>query len=129
MAIFQKYKFLVEKSRPIFNVDQITLLSRNTTFKEWMYEHIQNSKDLADCGFYARKDRDLVQCFYCGIVLGCWTIEDSPWIEHYRHSKDCTYINLNKTRLESKQSLHVSLENSATSELDDGIKLILQNLS
>jgi len=113
---------LFDKRQLIFNKNQVTLLSRIRTFDQWEYGQIQNSNVLADCGFYAMKDRDLVRCFYCGIVIGSWTSEDIPWMEHFRHSKNCTYIHLNKIRLES---LKTFLANSHIKESNNGNLFLL----
>jgi len=112
-----------EKHGLIFNKNKVTLLSRIRTFEEWEYNLIQNSKVLANCGFYAMNDRDLVRCFYCGIVIGSWASEDIPWMEHFRHSKNCTFINLNKIRLKEE----AGLENSLIAEMNDG-KLYFLNI-
>lgn len=120
MQEYWKKGLFFEKLQAIFNNDYITILSRIKTFEGWKFENIQNSQALADCGFYSIQDRDLVRCFHCGVVLGFWTLEDIPWMEHYSHSPKCLYINLNKIRVESRQILQSNLENTLKTELIGG---------
>jgi len=92
-----KSQFLFEKSYRIFNREKISLISRERTYENWAFSHIQNVSKLSEAGFYSISyDSDLVQCFFCGLVLGRWLKEDDPWLEHYRFSSSCTFLNIKK---------------------------------
>src|SRR5665811_933156 len=83
-----KSKFMFEKHKPIFNINMNSKAARQKTFSDWKYEEIQKSASLVNCGFYAIKDQtitDLVRCFYCSLVLGCWLKQDDPFLEHARY--------------------------------------------
>ncbi|KAL3883218.1 hypothetical protein ACJMK2_029507 [Sinanodonta woodiana] len=35
---------------------------------------------------------DLVQCYVCGIVIGTWTVEKDPFLEHVRNAPYCRHL-------------------------------------
>jgi len=56
---------------------------------------IHDKLHLAEAGLFF-KTRDSVQCWTCGIILENWLRGDCPFREHAKHSKNCSFILLNK---------------------------------
>ncbi|XP_052810326.1 putative inhibitor of apoptosis [Mya arenaria] len=71
-------------------------VSRLTSFKNWPSGHVVSPNALARAGLFYTGFKDRVRCFYCGLGLVSWEIGDDPWIEHARHSPECTYVQRNK---------------------------------
>ena len=67
---------------------------RLATFTMWPPQLMQNKRTLARCGLFYGNVSDHVTCFSCGLTLYGWKPTDNPWIEHYRLSKDCSYLKL-----------------------------------
>lgn len=51
---------------------------------------------MAECGFTNTGTGDLVQCFYCGLLLSEWEENDEVWQEHTMHNPECVYVLLHK---------------------------------
>lgn len=77
-------------------------VSRNNSFKNWIYNHIQDPAGLVQCGFYYIGEKDKVHCFHCGVGLYNWEVNDSPWVEHAINSPLCPYLLLNKHKASGK---------------------------
>ncbi|KAK3097053.1 hypothetical protein FSP39_005927 [Pinctada imbricata] len=52
----------------------------------------QSPRVLAQAGMFYRGYSDRCSCFWCGIGLQNWSIEDDPWVEHARWSPRCQYL-------------------------------------
>lgn len=91
----------------------------------WYTTPYPQPESLGAAGFYYYRLPDLVKCFYCSLVLGCWEKHEDPWLEHRRWSPRCTFLELNapvaQTTLENvqndegdKRTCAVCLVNKAT---------------
>lgn len=52
---------------------------------------------MAEAGFYytgSEGEPDSVECFLCEKPLDGWLAEDDPWVEHLKHSPNCTFAKL-----------------------------------
>lgn len=63
--------------------------NRYETFYEWLHEPRIRRKDLAEAGFYFRRVRDFVTCYWCDVTLGYWQPDDVPRFEHFRKNPRC----------------------------------------
>lgn len=68
--------------------------NRLCTFTMWPPQLAQNKRTMARCGLFYSNVSDRVTCFSCGVTLFGWKLEDDPWIEHQRLSKDCLYLQM-----------------------------------
>ena len=66
--------------------------TRLTTFDEWNINCYAKPKELAEAGFISLRDRDKVQCVFCGLTLVNWNWYDMPVIEHWKHNPECPFI-------------------------------------
>ncbi|XP_053404140.1 uncharacterized protein LOC128558542 [Mercenaria mercenaria] len=71
------------------------LSERLKSFNRWKRETIVKTFDLAIAGFYYTGHEDSVKCFCCNKILGHWEVGDVPWLEHAKHSPDCSYVKQN----------------------------------
>ena len=75
------------------NLKYLSCDKRLATFKNW--PKIQPSaKALSESGFTYSSERDVTQCFSCGLKLSAWTHHDVPHIEHYFYQPHCKYLKL-----------------------------------
>ena len=80
--------------------EYLTVQNRLKSFHDWPYQHIQNTKTLAQAGLFAMipmlnrgEDRgDNVKCFCCGYSIYRWEPNDDPWYEHKKWSNQCDFI-------------------------------------
>ena len=56
-----------------------SFLSRLKTYDSRSPQSYQDKYSLAQCGFTYTGTDDLVQCYYCGLLLGKWEKNDEPW--------------------------------------------------
>jgi len=99
----------------------VTYESRLQTFATWTGT-VQNPEKLAKCGFYYLGEGDKTVCFYCGIGINKWEVQDNPWLEHALHSGSCAFLLLNKHKISEQgftamtaaenlvQSFHTQIE-------------------
>ncbi|CAG2102052.1 unnamed protein product [Medioppia subpectinata] len=91
-----KNKFKIYRSsRPLYH----SFSSRSTRLKSfvgeiWTKIPIHKS-EMAKAGFFSIQSSDRVACFHCGFGLCNWELDDDPWIEHNKWSKNCHYVQLN----------------------------------
>ncbi|XP_022180654.1 death-associated inhibitor of apoptosis 1-like [Myzus persicae] len=71
-------------------------LSRLKTFDSHPSRPCQDKYSLAECGFTYTGSDDLVQCFYCGLLLGKWEENDEVWKQHALHNPKCVFVVLYK---------------------------------
>ncbi|XP_077589686.1 E3 ubiquitin-protein ligase XIAP [Stigmatopora nigra] len=66
--------------------------TRRQTFSSWPSSVPVTSRDLAQAGLFYLGQRDRVQCFCCGGMLGGWETGDTAWGEHGKHFPHCFFI-------------------------------------
>lgn len=66
--------------------------ARLQTFSSWPSTTPVRPRDLAQAGLYYLGERDQVQCFCCGGMLGGWEAGDTAWGEHAKHFPYCFFI-------------------------------------
>lgn len=86
---------VVENSAPQYP-EYSTFLSRLKTFDLQPLHSYQNKYSLAEGGFTYSGTGDLVQCFYCGLLLTGWQENDEVWQQHAAHNPKCVYVLLYK---------------------------------
>ena len=70
--------------------------ARYRSFENWPRFLLPKKEDLCKAGFIYSGEGDVVYCFYCDISLRDWEPQDKPWVEHYKHSPNCTFLNMCK---------------------------------
>ncbi|XP_029347735.1 death-associated inhibitor of apoptosis 1-like [Acyrthosiphon pisum] len=73
-----------------------SFLSRLKTFDSHAPRSRQDKYSLAEGGFTYTGTGDLVQCHYCGILLGQWEENDEVWQQHAVHNPKCVFVLLYK---------------------------------
>ncbi|XP_060855831.1 death-associated inhibitor of apoptosis 1-like [Metopolophium dirhodum] len=73
-----------------------SFLSRLKTFDSHSPRSCQDKYSLAECGFTYSGTGDLVQCHYCGLLLGLWEENDEVWQQHAMHNPKCVFVLLYK---------------------------------
>lgn len=73
-----------------------SFLSRLKTFDSHAPRSRQDKYSLAECGFTYTGTGDLVQCHYCGLLLGQWEENDEVWQQHAVHNPKCVFVLLYK---------------------------------
>ncbi|XP_068596442.1 E3 ubiquitin-protein ligase XIAP [Brachionichthys hirsutus] len=66
--------------------------ARLRTFSSWPAGASVRPQDLAQAGLFYLGERDRVQCFCCGGMLGGWEGGDTAWGEHTKHFPYCFFI-------------------------------------
>lgn len=66
--------------------------ARLQTFSLWPSTAPVRPRDLAQAGLYYLGQKDRVQCFCCGGMLGGWEAGDTAWREHTKHFPNCFFI-------------------------------------
>ncbi|KAM6999934.1 E3 ubiquitin-protein ligase XIAP-like [Tautogolabrus adspersus] len=66
--------------------------ARLQTFSSWPSTAPVRPRDLAEAGLYYLGERDRVQCFCCGGMLGGWETGDTAWGKHTNHFPYCFFI-------------------------------------
>ncbi|KAL4083949.1 hypothetical protein QTP88_029265 [Uroleucon formosanum] len=56
----------------------------------------QNKYSLSESGFRYSGIGDIVECFFCGLVLKKWTKDEIPWVEHAKWNPKCIFVLLCK---------------------------------
>ncbi|XP_064644613.1 baculoviral IAP repeat-containing protein 7-like [Lineus longissimus] len=70
-------------------------IERHDTYKTWPKPKIDVNA-LVEAGMFYKGDEDRTECYFCGIPLKLWDIQDDPWIEHARFSQDCQFLHFHK---------------------------------
>jgi len=65
---------------------------RLTTYNRWDCNRFSQPLELAEAGFVSLKEKDRVQCVFCGLILLNWNWYDLPIIEHWKHNPKCPFI-------------------------------------
>ncbi len=66
---------------------------RLQTFNNWPKQNQISRESLADSGFFYTGNGDLLQCAFCAVRLGGWTLTDNAANRHMKNSPDCPFIN------------------------------------
>ncbi|XP_044740083.1 death-associated inhibitor of apoptosis 1-like [Chrysoperla carnea] len=74
--------------------EHVTLESRLRTYKSW--NHPIKVEELAAARFFYVGFEDRTKCFYCGLGLYCWAVNDIAWEQHARWYSPCAYVRINK---------------------------------
>ncbi|KAF0710499.1 death-associated inhibitor of apoptosis 1-like [Aphis craccivora] len=88
-------RLVQENSNPEYP-EYSSFLSRLKTFGSYPTRLCQDKYSLAECGFTYTGADDLVQCHYCGILLGKWEENDEVWQQHSMHNPECVFVLLYK---------------------------------
>ncbi|KAL3883190.1 hypothetical protein ACJMK2_029481 [Sinanodonta woodiana] len=73
---------------PFFADDNMRLDS----FRTWRGHQDRDLRNLVENGFFYTNVGDIVQCYVCGIVIGTWTVEMDPFLEHVRNAPYCRHL-------------------------------------
>ncbi|XP_022177726.1 death-associated inhibitor of apoptosis 1-like [Myzus persicae] len=82
-------------SYPVYS-DSTTFLSRLKSYNSFPSTSCQNKYTLSESGFRYTGVGDIVECFFCGLVLQKWTNDDIPWVEHAKWNPKCIFVLLCK---------------------------------
>ena len=79
------------------HVQFITFENRLSSFKNWTNKKIDINHliDLAESGFFSSHNEKIVECFFCGIKLPVWHLNNSNeeiWKIHALLNKNCFFI-------------------------------------
>ena len=74
-----------------YDVSMADCTKRINSFISWPKQMAQRPPELAASGFYYTGYGDVVQCFFCGILLKYWLHNDKVDVEHKHHSPDCKF--------------------------------------
>ena len=72
----------------------ILFRNRFQSFKDWGYNHVISSYELAKAGFFYTNINDRVQCFHCNGCLEDWIQNLEALKEHVKWLVDCEYAQL-----------------------------------
>ncbi|XP_022180994.1 death-associated inhibitor of apoptosis 1-like [Myzus persicae] len=93
---FPSLVYLVRNnSYPVYS-DSTTFLSRLKSYNSFPSTSCQNKYTLSESGFRYTGVGDIVECFFCGLVLQKWTNDDIPWVEHAKWNPKCIFVLLCK---------------------------------
>ena len=67
---------------------------RLKTFNSWSHERKPDKVALAMAGFFYMATEDWTMCIWCGVRLRNWEVNDVPFQEHYKWSRDCPYLQM-----------------------------------
>lgn len=94
--------------------------SRLKSFEHFPPNFFQNKYALAECGFKYTGVEDIVECFWCGLILHNWKREDDVWIEHCRYNPKCLYVLLMKGNQFVQNVLSKFRKNECTCDCETG---------
>lgn len=87
--------------------------ARLKSFDSWPIGIQQKPESLSDAGFFYIGQSDITICFSCGLIVGKWEANDSPWIEHKKLlKKSCNYLNMNQKALEIEEKKYEDTKKS-----------------
>ncbi len=71
----------------------VVFTKRMDTFDAWPLKvDLQSPSNMALSGFFYIGSADRARCFYCGLTLRDWDINDDPFAVHLQWSPKCQYI-------------------------------------
>ena len=74
--------------------DMMFYEDRLVTFEHWSKQIHPDKYRLAKAGFYYTGEIDKVACFACSVILSEWERTDDPWVEHFKWSKNCSFLKM-----------------------------------
>jgi baculoviral IAP repeat-containing protein 7/8 len=92
-----RHSFQSFEMREISNVNikyqKYTLLSnRLQSLMEWPKSISQSPQELASAGFFYTGNSDRVICFFCGLGLKDWDLNDIPIEQHAMWAPQCQFV-------------------------------------
>lgn len=75
-----------------------SLAARMETFTAYPKSLPVKAHKLAEAGFCYAGCLDHVRCFYCGVGVKEWNLNEDPWEEHVRWSPQCGFVLQSKGR-------------------------------
>jgi len=82
---------------------------RQNSFVNW--SGVKSSKELAEAGFISCNRGDLVMCWSCKVVIGDWECTDIPWVEHWKFSPNCEFVQKNLDKIKSRLNMTLAYAN------------------
>ena len=64
---------------------------RLSSFNTWPKQMNPKPEELAQAGFFYEGVSDYCRCFYCGLSVGEWEVDDKPIKEHAKWQPSCPY--------------------------------------
>ncbi|CRK95836.1 CLUMA_CG009285, isoform A [Clunio marinus] len=116
----KKNKEEVKKSETIRYPRYESLNKRLETFDMWPIGLKQKPQDLAEAGFFYSGQSDVTICFSCGNHIGKWEVDDNPWVEHNKLSKECNFLKENKEILNENTKKYETDSDYGSMETEDG---------
>ena len=74
-----------------FNTSMAIAKDRENSFITWLKQIVQKATHMVPSGFYYTGRGDVVQCFFCGLMLKHWARTDNAFDEHKKHSPECKF--------------------------------------
>lgn len=93
---FPSLVYLVRNNSYPAHTEYTTFLSRLKTFNSFPISSCQNKYSLSQAGFKYSGTSDIVECFFCGLVLHKWNKDDIPFVEHAKWNPKCIFVLLCK---------------------------------
>jgi len=93
---FPSLVYLVRNNSYPAHSNFTTFLSRLKSYNSFPSTSSQNKYSLSESGFKYTGVGDIVECFFCGLVLQKWMNDDIPWIEHAKWNPRCIFVLLCK---------------------------------
>lgn len=76
------------------NKGMVSFLKRMETFARWPKQLKQQPYELCASGFYYPGVGDTVRCFFCGVGIHSWEMDDYIPFEHKKHSRNCKFAEM-----------------------------------
>ncbi|XP_050060136.1 death-associated inhibitor of apoptosis 2-like [Aphis gossypii] len=93
---FPSLVYLVRNNSYPVHSDYTTFMSKLKTYNSYPSTSCQNKYSLAESGLKYTGVGDIVECFFCGLVLQKWSNDDIPWVEHAKWNPKCIFVLLCK---------------------------------
>ena len=74
--------------------EYISFKDRLASYSLWPPQLSQSDYSLAHAGLFYSNVSDRVTCFACGVMLWGWKADDDPWLQHYKHGRNCFYMKM-----------------------------------
>ncbi|GIY22448.1 baculoviral IAP repeat-containing protein 1f [Caerostris extrusa] len=91
-----EYLKTIQFPRPLDNENDFykTKIYRQDSFKNWncSWKHPQDPSALATQGFFYNKNKDVVQCVFCGVIITEWNDKKSVIEKHVELSYKCPFL-------------------------------------
>lgn len=109
-----------DEAMSVNDVDYKDVKERECSFSTWPKQMKQDSKEMAEAGWYYTGKSDRVRCFHCGITFGGWMPDDDPWSIHKLMEKEtCGWLELNPDKI-PKVLRYIDDEGGEDKEEDGG---------